>query len=207
MEKEQEVALERIIFFSDAIIAIVITLMVLDIRIPDGLAPAELSQTLVDLWPKYFSYVISFLVIGVYWIEHHRMFKYIKRYDGRLIWLNLLFLMSIAFIPFSTDLLGEYGDEPVAVRVYAGLLIAVGMVKWAMWKYATHNHRLVDKDLSEHAIEMSSILGLVSPFVFLASIGISLLSPQWATFSWIAIAPLTAGVRQLKGIDTGEERM
>jgi uncharacterized membrane protein len=198
-ETGQEVALERIIFFSDAVIAIVITLMVLDIRIPDGLPSADLPQALLDLWPKYLSYALSFLVVGVYWIEHQRMFKYVRRYDGHLIWLNFLLLMFIAFIPFSSNLLGEYGDEPIAVRVYAGLMIAIGMMKWVMWRYATHNHRLVDASLSERVIRTSSILGLTAPAVFLASIRISFLSSTRAMFFWWTVGPLLAFAHRIRG--------
>ena len=186
----EKLALDRIIFFSDAITAVAITLMVLDIRVPEGLSPTEVPQALLALWPKYLSYVLSFLVIAIYWVEHHRMFTYIKRYDGRLMWLNLLFLMLIALIPFSTDLLAEYGNQPVAVMVYAGVGCAVGLTKSAVWWYAAHNSRLVDKDLSPHTIELSEAIGLVAPLVFLISMGIALVSPSWATWSWLTIGPL-----------------
>ena len=186
----EKLALDRIIFFSDAIIAVAITLMVLDIRVPEGLSPAEVPQALLALWPKYLSYVLSFIVIAIYWVEHHRMFKYIKRYDGRLMWLNLLFLMFMALVPFSTDLLAEYGNQPVAVMVYAGIGLAVGLTKSAVWSYAAHNRRLVDEALSSHSIDLSRAVGLVAPSVFLVSMGIALVSPSWATWSWITIGPL-----------------
>lgn len=189
-EGTEEVALDRIVFFSDAIIAVAITLMVLDIRVPDGLSPQELPAALLALWPKYYSYGLSFIVIAIYWVEHHRMFKYIKRYDGRLMWLNLLFLMFVVLIPFGTDLVGEYGDELAAVMVYAGICAAVGLTKVAVWRYATHNRRLVDESLSSESIELSTVVGLVGPAVFLVSMGIALLSTTWATWSWIAIGPL-----------------
>jgi uncharacterized membrane protein len=189
-KKADDLALDRIIFFSDAIIAVAITLMVLDIRVPEGLSPPEVPQAVLALWPKYLSYVISFVVIAIYWVEHHRMFKYIKRYDGRLMWLNLLFLMFMALIPFSTDLLAEYGNEPVAVMTYAGIGFAVGLSKAGVWWYATHNRRLVDEALSSHSIDLSGVIGLVAPLVFLVSMGIALVSTSWAVWSWITIGPL-----------------
>lgn len=164
--------------------------MVLDIRVPEGLSPSEVPQALLVLWPKYLSYVISFIVIAIYWVEHHRMFKYIKRYDGRLMWLNLLFLMFMALIPFSTDLLAEYGNQPVAVLIYAGLGVAVGLSKAGVWWYATHHRRLVDETLSPETVQLSEAVGLVAPLVFLVSMGIALVSPSWATWSWITIGPL-----------------
>jgi uncharacterized membrane protein len=78
------------------------------------------------LWPKFFSYVLSFLVIGNYWIAHHQTFRYVMSYNKALLWMNLLFLLSISFIPFPTALLGEYGDLRFAVIFYAA---SVGLAR------------------------------------------------------------------------------
>ena len=100
--------LERLIFFSDAVFAIVMTLLILDIRAPDDVpsnrAPTEVPILVWALWPKFLSYMLSFLVIGTYWIAHHQTFRYVRSYDRTLLWLNLLFLLSISFIPFPTCL-------------------------------------------------------------------------------------------------------
>ena len=91
--------LDRIVFFSDAVFAIAITILVLDIRVPDipeGRVAAELPAQILTLGPKYLSYVISFLVLAVYWQAHHRVSKHIRGYDGTLVWLNFLFLMAVA---------------------------------------------------------------------------------------------------------------
>jgi uncharacterized membrane protein len=114
--------LDRIVNFSDGVFAIVITLLVLDIRVPDipeGLVSQELPGRILALGPKFLSYVISFLVIAVYWQAHHRVFRPIRGYDGTLLWLNFLFLMAISFLPFPTSLLGEYGEEQLSVVIYA----------------------------------------------------------------------------------------
>ena len=94
--------LDRIVFFSDAVFAIAITLLVLDIQVPEileRLVDERLPERLLELWPKYLSYVHSFLVILMYWMAHHSTFTAIKRYDRGLIWLNSLFLMCVAFLP------------------------------------------------------------------------------------------------------------
>jgi len=106
--KSGERELDRLIFFSDAVFAIVMTLLVLEIRVPEvplALAAAEVPNEVLALGPKFFSYVLSFLVIGTYWIAHHQTLRYVQSYDRRLLWLNLLFLLSISFIPFPTALL------------------------------------------------------------------------------------------------------
>ena len=97
--------LERLVFFSDAVIAIAITLLVVTLAIPE--ATENVGDALLDRWPQMLSYVLSFLVIGVFWMAHHRIFRYVATIDQRLIWLNLLFLMCVAFIPFPTAVLGD----------------------------------------------------------------------------------------------------
>jgi uncharacterized membrane protein len=98
--------LDRIVFFSDAVFAIAIIILVLDIRVPDGLSSTELPDQVLNLGPKYLSFLISFLVLAIYWQAHHRVFRPITGYDRRLVWLNFLFLMAVDFWPFPTSLLG-----------------------------------------------------------------------------------------------------
>ena len=156
MEEEQRVErgteMERLSFFSDAVFAIAITLLVLEIRVPDGLSPAELTAALGEMWPKFVSYLISFSLIGGYWRAHHRIFHYIKAYDRWLISLNLLFLMCVAFLPFPSSLLGEYGGQLVPVEIYAGSVAATGLSLGGMWWYATRGRRLTDGDLDPRLI-------------------------------------------------------
>jgi uncharacterized membrane protein len=139
--------LDRIIFFSDAVFAIVMTLLILDISVPDipqASAAAELPARVLDLWPKFFSYALSFLVIGTYWMAHHGTFRYFLKYDRMLMWLNLLFLLSISFVPFPTALLGEYGEQQFAVVLYALSLavprLLLALVSW----YATKRDLLIE---------------------------------------------------------------
>lgn len=111
---QDHLGLERIIFFSDAVFAIAITLLALEIRIPsiDGsLTENELSKILLSIWPKYLGFGIGFLTIGVLWMGHHRKFRLIQRYDRNLMWLNLLFLMFIAIIPFPTSIISQFGNR------------------------------------------------------------------------------------------------
>ena len=179
--------LDRIIFFSDAVFAIVMTLLILDISVPDipqDSATAELPARVLGLWPQFFSYALSFLVIGTYWMAHHGTFRYFGTYDRMLMWLNLLFLLSISFVPFPTALLGEYGEQQFAVVLYAlslavpRLLLAV--VSW----YATKRNLLIenlDSRISRYHLARS--LG-ISAF-FLLSIVVSYFSVSAAVLSWL----------------------
>lgn len=162
---ENRTALERLLFFSDAVFAIAITLLAIDINAPDlpaGAARDELPRRVFDLAPAIAAYVISFLVIGRYWIAHHRLFHYIVRYDGRLLWLNLLFLLAIGFLPFPPDLLSRYGDTPFAAACYAASLAVVGLLLAALWAYAAAGHRLVDRHLDRDLIRRT-LLRLLTP--------------------------------------------
>jgi uncharacterized membrane protein len=178
---------ERLVFFSDAVMAIAITLLALDIRLPEAhldAAPGDLTARVLALGPQVQSYVISFLVIGLYWVTHHRTFGYIQRYDARLIWLNLLFLMLIAFLPFPTSLLGDFPDEQAAVILFAATVAAIGAVSSLTWWYATHGHRLVEARLDRHTIRWGTVRGLIPLVVFLFSIGIAVVDPSLAKVFW-----------------------
>jgi uncharacterized membrane protein len=185
---ESGIDLERIIFFSDAVYAIAITLLVIEIQVPEipkSLVAAELPRSLLTLWPKFLSYIISFLVIGAFWRGHHRIFRYIKRYDNRLVWINMLLLLCVAFVPFPTALLGKYGDQQISAVVYAVSMAITGLMNWLLWWYASSEHRLVDKDLDPQLIRYHALKGLIVPVGFLLSIGVSFIHPSAAESSWI----------------------
>ncbi len=187
---EGDKGLDRIIFFSDAIFAIAMTLLVLDIHtpeIPANLVAEELPGRLLDLWPKFLSYVISFLVILTFWVVHHSIFSAIRGYDRGLIWLNSLFLMCVAFLPFPTSLFGEYTDQPLVVAIYAGSLAITRLLLTAVWWYASSGHRLVDADMDPGTIRAFRVRGLALPLVFLVSIVVSFFSVSAAIYSWVLL--------------------
>jgi uncharacterized membrane protein len=182
--------LDRIVFFSDAVFAIAITLLVLDIHvpeIPERLVDEQLPGRLLALWPKYLSYVLSFVVILMYWMAHHITFRAIRRYDRTLIWLNSLFLMCIAFLPFPTSLLGEYGDNQLAVAIYAASVAVARLLLTAVWWYASSGHRLIDESFPESTIRIYLVRGLAVALAFVISIGISFFSVSAAMYFWILL--------------------
>ena len=101
-------SLERLVFFSDAVFAIAITLLVLELKIPHlERSPARFAPAMLQLMPQLFAFTLSFLVIGRFWMSHHQLMDHVSRFDSGLLWPNMLYLMSIAFMPFSTALIGE----------------------------------------------------------------------------------------------------
>jgi uncharacterized membrane protein len=183
-------SLDRLTAFTDGVFAIAITLLVLEIplpHLPNGAPAHELATKLGDLWPHALSYVISFVVIGIYWVVHHRMFRFIRRADTMLLRLNLLFLLFIAVMPLPTALIGEYGNYQIAVVLYAATLACTGFAGTALWWYSTWNRRLVDPDLPRLTIMQFRFGGLVVPIVFLLSIPLTFLGQGYAQYSWAAL--------------------
>ena len=192
--------MDRIVFFSDAVFAIAITILVLDVRVPDippDLVSRELPSRILELGPKFLSYVISFLVLAIYWQAHHQVFRPIRTYDRTLLWLNILFLMTIAFLPFPTSLLGEYSEEQISLVIYAANAALASLLLVSISWYASAGHRLVTSDVDEDALRLEQAQGLAVPMVFLISIAISFFSPRAAMFSWLLLFATDPVIRRL----------
>jgi uncharacterized membrane protein len=182
--------LERLVFFSDAVFAIAITLLALEIHLPSAgeRSNDQLAQVLLSIWPKYQSYIISFLVIGLFWMAHHRKFRYIERYDNRLILLNLLLLMSVAFIPFPTAVIGEYGNRSATI-FYAFAILATNAFSILLWLYATRNRKLVNEELSHSHIHRETQRAILVSGVFILSIGLAFVDDNLAKLAWVLAIP------------------
>ncbi|MFN8382528.1 MAG: TMEM175 family protein [Anaerolineales bacterium] len=191
LEKD-EMGMERLVFFSDAVFAIAITLLALEIRLPKDITHAsntELLQSLFSIWPKYLGYMISFLSIGNFWVIHHRQYRYIERYDTRLMFINLLVLMSVAFIPFTTAVISENGNCTATI-LYALSASVVGLLSTLLWVYVSYKRRLVAPDMEPAVVHRGVVRNLIAPAVFFFSIGLSYVDPDLAKFSWILIVPV-----------------
>jgi len=177
------VELERLVFFSDAVIAIAITLLVVTLAIPE--ATENVGDALLDRWPQMLSYVLSFLVIGVFWMAHHRIFRYVGSIDQRLIWLNLLFLMCVAFIPFPTGVLGDHDGSRGAIIFYAATIGLTGTVLASIWQYLIHAGHLNER-ADAKIVRYLTRRSLVTPISFLVSIPLSFVSLRLAEACWFA---------------------
>ncbi|HEY0579916.1 MAG TPA: TMEM175 family protein [Candidatus Nitrosocosmicus sp.] len=188
------IKVDYVISFSDALFAFAITLMALSIEIPNfpnNISESELTKRLGELLvPNINHYIISFLVVGMYWIAYHRIFEYIKRVDYGLLWLNLLFLFFISLVAYFTGLLTTYDTYRVVVIVFASVISIAGLILCAMWLYATHNRRLVDKDMHPYLVRYFFIRGITSPVIFMTSIGISFIDVQLTYYFWFIMIPV-----------------
>jgi uncharacterized membrane protein len=138
---------ERLIAFTDAVMAVVITLLVLDLKLPEGVGDEDLYAAIPNLSRALWCYVLSFVVIGILWMARHRQFHSILRVDGVMLWLNLLFLMSVALIPFVTSVLSDHAT-PLPTMLYAGVLTASCTTTAAMWWYAGPTPGLMAPDVT-----------------------------------------------------------
>ncbi len=187
---QDHLGLERIVFFSDAIFAIAVTLLALELRIPaveGSLTEVELTQALISIWPKYLGYGIGFMTIGILWMSHHRKFRLIQRYDRNLMWINLVFLMVIAFIPFPTSVISEYGNRASTI-FYAIVVSLASIASFLLWRYASYQSRLVDPHLDSRVRRRETQVSLAVIGIFVASIGLAFVNADLAKFSWLLIA-------------------
>ena len=180
---------DRVLFFSDAVFAIAITLLVVDLRVPDEVLNAG-DQLHADKY-RILGFAISFLVIGLFWMGHHRLFRYITALDRPVIFLNLLFLGTIAFLPYPTALLFASSTKQVPATVfYAACVAGAGLVELAIWLYALRADGLVPASISPASRRYVTAQILPTPVVFGLSIPVAFVAPGVAPFTWILLVPI-----------------
>ena len=177
--------MSRLEALSDGVFAIAITLLVLNLLnllpVVTQATPQVFERMVGQLLPALLVYVMSFLLVGFYWVGHHLMTNFIQRADRLFLWLNILFLMCIAFIPFPTALLAAFREvlraELFAVRIYGVTLLLMGLMMAAMWWYASHDYRLVAHDLHPELIRNQQRRTITGALVYLVALLLSVVSP------------------------------
>jgi uncharacterized membrane protein len=174
----------RIEAFSDGVFAIAITLLIIEIGVPDVHGGGDLNRKLLDLWPDYLAYILSFFTIGVYWANHHTLFRLFHATDHIFLMLNVLFLMTIAFVPFPTAVLGEYLKDPEH-RAAAMHLFAIGLLLPAtgwfiLWTYGRWRG-LLDPYLDPGYLNQMTWQYALSQAPYWTALGVSFINP-WV--SW-----------------------
>ncbi|MBV9041146.1 MAG: DUF1211 domain-containing protein [Acidimicrobiia bacterium] len=165
----------RVEAFSDGVFAIAITLLVLTIAEPTNYR--QLSHQIWDRWPSLAAYIVSFIVIGIMWLNHHSIFGYLDHIDRPLVYLNQLLLLTVVFLPYPTGVLGEAlrrGEGTRAAAVFYSVAMAINAVCWAaLWLYASAGRRLLDDGFPEDQ-RRSATLGFASgPVLYTLTIGLA----------------------------------
>ena len=193
-ETNQGLSKQRIEGLSDAIFAFAMTLLVLDVKIPkiSGALVTHgfLIRMLLDLWPKFLSFMVSFVILGLFWIAHHGYSHFLKRTDRSYLWLNLLFLLVVVFVPFSTDLLGDYPGHRIAAMIYGCNIMALGLMLYWQWAYATNGHRLVGKDIEPELVRKGKKRILRGILMNVCAVLLALVNPALSLILYV-IFPIT----------------
>jgi uncharacterized membrane protein len=187
--------LDRLRGFSDCVFAVAITLVVGTFRLPPSTYDAvEMRTFLADRWPNYLAYLAGFLVIGYYWLSHHRLYELLVRVDGLAVAGNFLLLFFVVLLPFATEVLGQYRGLPDAYRFLDLLAVCLGVVNWAVWWYATAGHRLVASRLHPTALRIYRWRAAWLPIVFAVSYLVTLGAPvahENISDNWVRLAAAT----------------
>jgi uncharacterized membrane protein len=172
----------RLEALSDGVFAVAITLLVLDLRVPQGAPAGGLGRALNDRWPNYAGYLVSFFIIGIIWVNHHGMLGHVRRVDRTLLFLNLLLLLFVAVIPFPTALLAEYVrsggfNSHLAAAVFSGVMFGMSVSFALNWLWILRDDRLLAEDVdlaaARSTVPRFALFGLAS---YLALIGLSFVS-------------------------------
>ena len=197
----------RIISLSDGVFAFALTLLVLGLTVPvlststpSGALSRMLWARLQSDWPKFLGYVFAFAMISVWWMVHHRTFRYIQRYDFVLMWLNMIVLLEVAVMPFVLQVFSSYSDTQVAVALFAFMQMVTGITINVLWRYASRGHRLIDPKLPAEEIRYFANRGILPALAFGGSILVSFVNLSWAEVIWV-VPILLNRLSQRYGVD------
>ena len=171
----------RLEAFSDGVLAIIVTIMVLELKVPHG----DSMHALFPLWPKFLSYVLSFLYVSIYWNNHHHMFHATERINGTILWSNLHLLFWLSLIPFVTDWMGENHFAEVPTGIYGVVLLFAAIAYWILQQAIICEHGL-DSTLAR-AIG-KDWKGKASPFLYLSGIILAFVHPAIAGLIYLLVA-------------------
>lgn len=178
----------RIEALCDGVFAIIMTILVFDIKLPQP-ASERLLTDLPTIWPGFLGYVVSFWVLGVYWLGHHAQYQHIRYANQNLHWLNFLFFAISGLIPFSTGLVTLHHDQWLAVAIYGTNMVLIGVALYLHWLYATRHPILTDESLPPGVVVFGTIRCLFAPIWYAIAIVLGLLNPRisWVLFAFVPI--------------------
>ena len=189
----------RIENLADGVYSIAMTLLVLNLALPevgtDMTLTTELHTLLFGQTHKFFNYALSFILLAIFWGLQHQQFHFIKRTDHTHLWINICSLMFVALIPFSASLISDYPGETTAKLFFDLNLFVLGILSALNWTYATKNYRLVDHSLDPRRIAAGNKRDAVIPVVALMAMVLSLITPHWSSCAYLLIPVLLAHPR------------
>ena len=188
--KNEGLSTHRLEALSDGIYAFAMTLLVLNFNVPrtiKGIGNRELAQIIFSQSEKFTSYFLSFALLAIFWLVNQQIFHHIKKTDGKHIWLNILTLMFVVFIPFSTLIISEYPDRTAGEFLFALNIFLISFTSQLAWLYANHERRLVAEDLEEEHVKKSIRSGWVSPAVSALAMAVAFIQPSVCSYLYLLI--------------------
>jgi uncharacterized membrane protein len=167
----------RVLALSDGVFAVIITLLVLDIQVPELTQGQSLTEALQEVRPSLTAFVITFLLTGQYWLGHRDLFALIRRTDRGLVWLNIVYLLPVCLLPFAAGLLGRYDQEPVALHLYGLVLMAIAVMRVVIWLYATSRPHLLWQRPDDRQRRAGLALAAFPALIYLLAILVAAAAP------------------------------
>lgn len=180
---------KRIETLVDGIFAIAMTLLVLSLTLPQLTSPVTnqaISQTLWGMSQQFFTYALSFILLAIFWRINHSQFYLIKKSNQALVWINIVWLLFVALIPFSTNLISDYGYLTVPMIFFNMNLFIIGILYSVNWYYADRKH-FIDESMDQESIDSRKKLNLALPVLALIAIGLSFIIPAWCTLVYFGM--------------------
>jgi uncharacterized membrane protein len=204
---ERDPRLERLLFLSDGVYAIALTLLAVELVLPESAADLHggaLLDSLLESWPRVLAFLISFTVIANFWVGHNVLFQHVRRFDGGLMWLALLQLLCVAFIPYPTSVIGQHIVDPVAQQFYFATLLLTGLVMATLWLYMNSGRRLVHPDLSQQFVRRTYLISMILPAILLVlmglvAVGIGRLINPLLLFALATLSFIVLGILEWRG--------
>ena len=189
--EEPHLTKSRLEALSDGIFAFAMTLLVIGLNLPDKTDIVQTTQyamhTLLSLYSDFFHYVIAFLILGAFWLSQHQQFHSVRVPDKIFIWINLMTLMFVALLPFSTSFSGDFPDASMGAIVFEANLFAIGMGMTTQWWYATTGYRLTESTLRPAYVKRVLMGNLVVPAVSVIGIIVALTGSLWSTALYMTL--------------------
>jgi len=179
----------RLETLEDGVFAIAMTLLVLNLKVPEKLDDS-LPKAILQIWPNLVTFFGSFILLGVFWFGHRASLNYVKHADHVYHWLEIILLMFVSIVPFSASLISKYYSEQAAIIIYGINLIAIGVTISIQWIYATHNYRLIDKELPVPFIKFAKIRSVFAPTAYTMAILLSFISIKISLFIYTLVPVL-----------------
>jgi uncharacterized membrane protein len=183
----------RVEALSDGVFCFSMTLLVVTfdvMKLPEDMTDQKMKALILSQWPDFLHYVQSFIIVAAFWMEHHQQFHLIKHCDWKLIWMNIVALIFVVLIPMTNFLAGDFAHLPIVAALFEGNMFVAGLAFCVAWIYASRGRRLLDPALDAGTIRLHARRNLVIPFLSLAAMALSLLTPRGSTLLYFLAPPL-----------------